>query len=146
MATIQEQLGQLLHLVGRLEGEVAAVRRDAETVRELHEEDRVNASASRRRIFDQMGELTTTVTKMEGDVKLVGLTAAQARDATQHLAKQFSDQDGKVMGLIRRIRRLEIRDAIFLSGVTAVGGFIWWAVTTNASAIWKAITGLLNPQ
>lgn len=151
MATIQEQMGQILLMLGRLEGELTAVRRDAETVRKLNEDEKENAHNSRSKIYDQVGQLTTAVARLEGDVKLAAATAAQARDTSSHAAAEVAAQAKaldvhvkQMAPVARRVRRLEMRIAIFLGLLTAIGGGLWYLITNNAKAILEALSGLFT--
>jgi chromosome segregation ATPase len=151
VATAQELLGQIQRTLGQLEANVEGLRRDVAEIKVEAAEVAGHSTESRARLHERVDGLVMSIQKVELDAKLATATAAQARDAIGHLTSELQHHGEKldahikiVVPVVKRVRRLEWRMALFLTAVGAVGAFLWWAVSSNASAIWKAAVKLFG--
>ena len=148
--TQQQQLGAILEAIGGLKANVEGLRRDLGELKSEGEASEQRSRESRAKLYERVEDLALTISRVEGEAKLATATSAQARDGVGHLAKTVEDHSRKldahikvVMPVLRKVKRLEWRVTLFLTALTAVGGGIWWLITSNFGAIWKGIVSLL---
>jgi len=148
--TQQQQLGAILEAIGGLKAHVEGLRRDIGEIKTEAEASEERSRESRARLYERVDELAKITMRVEGEAKVATLTSAQARDGVGHLASKVDEHSRKldghikvVMPVVRKVRRLEWRVTLFLTGLTAVGGGLWWLITSNFGAIWKGLVSLL---
>lgn len=126
----QDEGNQILLLLGRLEATVAAVQQDIAEIKTDAKEDRATTVDSRRRLHEKIEGLSSRVQKTESTIRVLG-------ELVDRQGKDVAALTPTVEATAATVRNWTIRGGLVLGGLAALGGTIWWAITTYGVALWR---------
>jgi hypothetical protein len=128
---------KLLFMVGEMQGTMNALREDYQEIKGALEQDRHDATASRRRIYERLEDGDRRLTKMESTVRVVGeLVDKQAKDIA-NTGAEIKALTPTVLATAATVRNWTIRGGALLGALALVGGGLWYLVTTYGVALWR---------
>ncbi len=123
---------QILMLLGRLDGTVAAIQQDISELKEAAKEDRATTTESRRRLHEKLEGLSSRVQKTESTVRILG-------ELVDRQGKDVLALTPKVDAMDATMKRWTLKGGAIVGGLAAVAGALWYVAAQNWVAIWRFI-------
>lgn len=124
-------------LLGRLEEGLAGMREDMAEVKLEVQRDRVDASESRRRVYEKLEGAELRLEQVDSTVRVLG-------GVVEKQTNRIDALEPTVRKTAKNVAQWNWRWGLVVAGVTFIGTGIWWLIRPNAGAIWTFIQTLFH--
>lgn len=130
---------EILRILGRLEGTVSAIQNDIAEFKAEVKDDRESTSENRRRMHEKIESVRDGLQKTDSTIRVLGALVDKQGKDLEGVQAELGGLKPTVEHTAATVRNWTIRGGLILTALAALGGTLWWALTTYGVALWRYI-------
>lgn len=127
----------MILLLGELKGMVSGIKEDVDELKKDITSDRLESSASRRRMYDKLDGVDQRLTKMESTVTVMGGVVDKQTQRVDAIEPVVTETQAAV-------RQMVIRWGLVTGALGAMGAGLYWLFTAKWQDILKILVQFLT--
>jgi len=134
---IKQPDDSMLFLLGELKSMVSSIKEDVDEVKKSMNSDRLESSASRRRMYSKLEGVDARLTKMESTVSVMG-------GVVDKQTKRMDAVEPVVISTQDAVRQWALRWGLVTAALGGIGSALYWLFTSKWQELLKWGMDFLN--
>lgn len=129
----------VLRVLGRLEATVAAMGQDIAEMKNDANRREDASTESRRRLHEKIESVRDGLQKTDSTIRVLGALVDKQGKDLEGVQAELGGLKPTVEHTAATVRNWTIRGGLILTALAALGGTLWWALTTYGVALWRFV-------